>query len=334
MRNRRLAFTLIELLVVIAIIAILIGLLLPAVQKVREAAARSTCQNNLHQIVVASMSYESLNGVLPPGGLVNPGASYGTYSTYPGPTTSTLAIILPFMEQTGIYNQMPTDYFTPNSTVAAWAYSTGPYSSDGNQTGPLPGTQGRVKSYECPADQANTPHTSGMFDYLAAGDNCSGSFNAASMCGDYIYDLNGSMAARQPGATNYVGCAGGLGGYMGLANPSYLLYPGIYYTNSKTKLTDISDGTSNTFAFGETLGGNGKSNDFHLAWCGASGMPVAWGLQDWTTSQWYTFSSRHTGVVNFALGDGSVRGIRFGISTAIYRAAGGRNDGYVFSFDN
>ncbi|MDB5313567.1 MAG: prepilin-type cleavage/methylation protein [Gemmataceae bacterium] len=337
-RFRRSGFTLIELLVVIAIIAILIGLLLPAVQKVREAAARSTCQNNLKQITLASHNYESANGILPPGGLVNPNGGYGTYSTYPGPMTGTLAFLLPYMEQDPLYKQFPQTYFSPTSTVDAWAYCTPPYSSDGNQTGPLPGTQALIKNYQCPVDDPNiilSPSQGGMIDFYGAGDDCGGSFNKPNVCIDYMYDLSGNMASRQPGGGNYIGCAGGLGPYTGRANPTYYLYPGIYYVNSKVKMTDISDGTSQTLAFGESLGGNGQTRDFHMGWFGASGMPVAWGLPTgFTTSHWYQFSSKHTGgIVQFSMGDGSVRGLRPGISALTYRALAGRSDGYVITND-
>ena len=108
-RIGRRGFTLIELLVVIAIIAVLVGLLLPAVQKVREAAARSSCQNNLKQITLAAMNFESTKGYLPPGGLVSPNSSGGAVLPPPdsGPYTGTLAFILPYMEQNNIYTQLP-----------------------------------------------------------------------------------------------------------------------------------------------------------------------------------------------------------------------------------
>src|SRR5687768_1174708 len=105
----RRVFTLIELLVVIAIIAVLIGLLLPAVQKVREAAARAKCTNNLKQIALAVHNYHDANGSLPPGNVFRTGPPAGRYDHYETWTIS----ILPFVEQQAIFNLWNKDQPNP-----------------------------------------------------------------------------------------------------------------------------------------------------------------------------------------------------------------------------
>src|SRR3954463_14633859 len=104
-RERRRAFTLIELLVVIAIIAILIALLVPAVQKVRDAAARMQCQNNLKQIGLAVHNYESAYKRLPPAFKGDVPAAYPGFPAYFF-SWSALALVNPYLEQTAIYNKM------------------------------------------------------------------------------------------------------------------------------------------------------------------------------------------------------------------------------------
>ncbi len=130
MRSRRRGFTLIELLVVIAIIAVLIALLLPAVQAAREAARRSQCVNNLKQIGLAVMNYESSNGALPPA------------TTGPSPDFSMKSRILAAMEQQSIFNAINFDL--------AWNAAAGGYP---NQTA----YKSTISSFLCPSDP-NSPN--------------------------------------------------------------------------------------------------------------------------------------------------------------------------------
>jgi prepilin-type N-terminal cleavage/methylation domain-containing protein len=282
-RPRR-AFTLVELLVVIAIIAVLIGLLLPAVQKVRESSNRTQCANNLKQINLAAHTYESAYGCLPPG---------FNSTSYVG----SLAYLLPAIEQDNVFRQLPQSLLTIPATGGVW-WGSG-WTAANNH----------IKTFYCPSDLAQSIGPSrGIFAYFTT--------NAGGMTGGYFGGTIPSL-----GRTNYAANAGALGKS---GNSFYDQWQGPYYVDSRTRLTDIKDGTSNTFGFGEILGGSGAApgtRDFVASWMGAGAMPTAWDLLD--PAQWFTFGSMHHGIVQFGNCDGSVRAIKVndGTSTSWFSAS-------------
>jgi prepilin-type N-terminal cleavage/methylation domain-containing protein/prepilin-type processing-associated H-X9-DG protein len=298
-RGSRVGFTLIELLVVIAIIAVLVGLLLPAVQKVREAAARMSCQNNLKQIALASANYESANGKL----------AYGKNRiSRVGP----LGLLLPYIEQSNIYNQFDTAAMfgiqPPGTASNVWVNASFPatYLVSIN----------RVKTYECPSDNLTDVDTSVNGRTICWFTNTNSGVTATTVTNDQFVALAGL-----PGLTNYMPSAG-LGGHITNSstapiNAFYAAREGLFVDEVVNTIPGITDGTSNTLLFGEYVGSLGSSGSgthtLAAAWLGATGFPSYFSMAEPT--KWSSYGSKHTGIVNFAYADGSVHAIRKGFSS-------------------
>jgi prepilin-type N-terminal cleavage/methylation domain-containing protein/prepilin-type processing-associated H-X9-DG protein len=205
---KRTAFTLVELLVVIAIIAVLIGLLLPAVQKVREAANRLSCRNNFKQIGLALHNYHDANDGFPPGYTIG-GSDNLELGGYCG-----FVHLLPYLEQESLLR--PWDltakwYDPPNANLV--------------------GTQ--LKVFYCPSNRSR-----GVIDF------------------SFLVPIAGRPLPN-PAACDYLLCKGANAAMCEITQTP----PGgrgVFDVNTHTRLTDITDGTSQTFAVGEGAGGNRK----------------------------------------------------------------------------
>ncbi len=302
--QRRPGFTLIELLVVIAIIAILIGLLLPAVQKVREAAARSQCQNNMKQIALAVATFESTTGKFPSNG---PQATYNIY----GRNWSWLANLLPYVEQGPLFQNMNI----PFSTL--------------QQTGPFLASE--IKTFLCPADiLATTPRTN-CADLNAGNGQGVGCTNYKGVCGDNW--AWGSYPFTPPnGNSNGLDNGNGIFYRTDGTTPPGNGNGGAHPPLTLTVITD-NDGTSNTFMIGEDVVefNNWCAWPYSNAAVGTCAIPLNNNIVNWQYNwpQTYSFRSNHPNGANFAMADGSIHYVTNTINRLLYMGLATWNGGEV-----
>jgi len=298
---RRPGFTLIELLVVIAIIAVLIGLLLPAVQKVREAASRSKCTNNLKQIGIASHAYHDSMGFLVPTWLGGNKVSGTTID--PDGWATWAVLLLPYLEQGSIYNQWNLNNLTSKQTAAAY--------------------QQQLSVYLCPSRPAPVLSVSdfkspggGLSDYAACfGDDDSGSKANGAIIP--VADMNNSMTASSVLKPGWRGQLTMLSISDGTSNTLMFGEKHIRPNSLRGKNEDRSvfGGNNNAVRRMAGLNANGESRPLM--------PPNAQSTNLANTA----FGGPHLGVCMFVFCDGRVQGVRLTTELATLGRLIIRNDG-------
>jgi prepilin-type N-terminal cleavage/methylation domain-containing protein/prepilin-type processing-associated H-X9-DG protein len=321
----RAGFTLIELLVVIAIIGVLISLLLPAVQKVREAANRTQCQNNLKQIGLGLHNYHDVHKRFPPGYIdanrATSASASGTPDNDVGPGWGWASLLLPYVEQENVYRRI--DF---GQTVGMGVN--------------LQISQQPLAVFQCPSDD--------LQDAFGVYDSTFSTPIATLAHGNYV------------GCNGWVECFNNAGGFFsggvgndGLPGTTGAAANGVFYRNSKTNIASVIDGLSNTIIVGERSSNHSPSTwtgavpggrcpawmatqpfaqpyapppgpaydnaDFGealiLAHCNATHLPNA----DFPVFDADTFYSKHPSGTNFLFGDGSVHFLSSGIDPTTYQ---------------
>ena len=282
-------FTLIELLVVIAIIAVLIALLLPAVQQAREAARRTTCKNHMKQLGLALHNYHDVHRTFPSGWIAVNTSAHMAHDGINGAGWGTM--ILPFLDQAPLYNQFNANLAIEDPANSAFLSQVLP-------------------AWKCPSDPKPDK-------WQIVHEDGSGTILAELPTANYIASF---------GTEELDGCENAAG-VAPVTSARQCKGDGMFYHNSRIKLHDVTDGTTNTIMLGERL--TDGSLGWYSTWPGmvAEGDAAFQRIQGSAdhvpndpAGHFDDFSSRHVGGAQFCLGDGSVRFVSENVDRALYQS--------------